>query len=496
MTLLSEEEGLIWQSGVATLRGTQIKFRLSDLQTLDIQTPCPFKVGMRFEAIDPRHQSTFCVASVAEVLGSRMRVHLDGYPDVYDFWLNHDSWGIFPCGFCESSGRTLSVPPSEGTTFSWSSYLRRIGAQAAPRVLFRPHGADNGGKCAAGVSIGDRLEAKQRRAPFRWGVAQVIDRLAERILVHFDGTSGDDYDQWYILDSPYIGSVGHCDRNEVSLSVLPPTFTTWAQYLREQQSKSIVSPQRREPHSILLGATFEVVDPYNRRLIRRAQVVKVKPFSVQLRFEGWTQSYHDFWVDADSEDLHDPGWCVANVHPLEPSGPARRSEACSAAPGCRGLGSVQSPGHTTHNSPQFCPYARHNVERILPRRVETRSVRGWGGVHLGHKAAATGENTLRRAVHDSIFACLPPPSSLETDYRRKNNLQGTVTEADVEQWDVARVANEVSRVTGLPSLGNVFRQNAVDGVALLCLRREDLTDVLRLKLGVALKVHSLVAHLQ
>lgn len=43
------------------------RFRLSDLQTLDIQTPCPFKVGMRFEAIDPRHQSTFCVASVAEV---------------------------------------------------------------------------------------------------------------------------------------------------------------------------------------------------------------------------------------------------------------------------------------------------------------------------------------------------------------------------------------------------------------------------------------------
>lgn len=61
---------------------------------------------------------------------------------------------------------------------------------------------------------------------------------------------------------------------------------------------------------------------------------------------------------------------------------------------------------------------------------------------------------------------------------------------------MARVAHEVSRVTGLASLGKVFRQHSVDGVAMLCLRREDLTDVLGLKLGIALKIHSLVAHLQ
>lgn len=89
-------------------------------------------------------------------------------------------------------------------------FIYSIGAQAAPRVLFRPQHTESSGNCGDGVEalIGDHLEAKQRRAPFRWGVAQVIDRLGERILVHFDGTSGDDYDQWYTLDSPYIGSVG------------------------------------------------------------------------------------------------------------------------------------------------------------------------------------------------------------------------------------------------------------------------------------------------
>lgn len=151
---------------------------------------------------------------------------------------------------------------------------------------------------------------------------------------------------------------------------------------------------------------------------------------MQLRFEGWTQSYHDFWVDADSEDLHEPGWCVANVHPLEPPGPARRSEACPVVSGCRGSGSVNSSGYSTHRSSQACPYARHNVERILPRRVETRNVRPWGDVLVGQKSAASGEGALRRAVHDSIFACLPQSSnSIETGaQRRKHNVTPAVTE--------------------------------------------------------------------
>lgn len=222
----------------------------------------------------------------------------------------------------------------------------------------------------------------------------------------------------------------HCDQNEVSLSVLPSTFTTWAQYLREQSSKSIPPLKRREPHNIVLGTTFEVVDPYNRRLIRRAQVVKVKPFSVQLRFEGWTQSYHDFWVDADSEDLHEPGWCVTNVHPLEPAGPARRSEACSVVSGCRGSGSVHSAAYSTHRSAQSCPYARHNVERILPRRVEHRaSSRPWTDGPVAVRTTSTAENTLRRAVHDSIFARLPmAPDADEGILRRKLNPAAAVTE--------------------------------------------------------------------
>lgn len=49
--------------------------------------PNYFKAGMKLEAIDPNHPSLFCVATVVEVCGFRMRIHLDQYSSQFDFWV-------------------------------------------------------------------------------------------------------------------------------------------------------------------------------------------------------------------------------------------------------------------------------------------------------------------------------------------------------------------------------------------------------------------------
>lgn len=96
-----------------------------------------FKVGMRLEAIDPQHPSLFCVVSVAEVQGYRMRLHFDEYPEVYDYWVNADSVDIFPPGWCEKNNRSLKPPGNmASTSFSWPLYLKQMRAVAAPRNLF------------------------------------------------------------------------------------------------------------------------------------------------------------------------------------------------------------------------------------------------------------------------------------------------------------------------------------------------------------------------
>ncbi|CAH2086941.1 unnamed protein product [Euphydryas editha] len=185
-----------------------------------------FKVGMRLEAIDPQHPSLFCVVSVAEVQGYRMRLHFDEYPDVYDFWVNADSIDIFPPGWCEKNGRQLKPPAGyDPATFSWPLYLKQMRAVAAPRQLFshittamvKPNG----------FRVGMKLEAEDRQNELVC-VATVADMLDNRLLITFD--SWDDvYDYWVDPTSPYIHPVGWAESNDLSLT--PPNCKCQTEFL-------------------------------------------------------------------------------------------------------------------------------------------------------------------------------------------------------------------------------------------------------------------------
>lgn len=69
-----------------------------------------FKVGMRLEGIDPHHPSLYCVLTIAEIKGFRLRLHFDGYSECFDFWANSDSPLIFPVGWAEKNGKVLQPP--------------------------------------------------------------------------------------------------------------------------------------------------------------------------------------------------------------------------------------------------------------------------------------------------------------------------------------------------------------------------------------------------
>jgi lethal(3)malignant brain tumor-like protein len=100
----------------------------------------PFRSGMKLEAIDPFSQKkSFCICTVEEKLGYRIKLHFDGYSNAYDFWANVDSQNIFPAGFCQSTKRYLQVPPKwNGKKFDWSEYLDRSNSIGAQKSMF-PH---------------------------------------------------------------------------------------------------------------------------------------------------------------------------------------------------------------------------------------------------------------------------------------------------------------------------------------------------------------------
>ncbi|XP_021915653.1 lethal(3)malignant brain tumor-like protein 3 isoform X2 [Zootermopsis nevadensis] len=345
-----------------------------------------FKVGMKMEGIDPEHPSYYCVLTVADVQGYRIRLHFDGYSDNYDFWVNADSMDIFPAGWCEKNNHRLHPPRGyTPATFNWSSYLKQCRAQAAPRNLF----ANKTGSsiCPNGFRLGMKLEAVDRKNSSLVCVATVAELMDNRILVHFD--SWDDiYDYWADPMSPYIHPVGWCEEHGHTLT--PPNnyskggsnrAFSWETYLKE--TKSVAAPARafkqRPLSGFRRGMKLECVDKRVPMLIRVATVDDVGEHQIRIKFDGWPDQY-SYWIDDDSPDINPMGWCQKTGHPLEP--PLTPEEMVETpecpTPGCRGLGHVKGAKYVSHHTTISCPYSPQNLNKdgLIPDRILSKTDQG------------------------------------------------------------------------------------------------------------------------
>ena len=70
----------------------------------------PFEVGMRVEVVDKRNPVLIRVASICEVEDFQIKIHFDGWTDLYNYWMDDDSLDIHPPGWCAKTGHPL-VPP-------------------------------------------------------------------------------------------------------------------------------------------------------------------------------------------------------------------------------------------------------------------------------------------------------------------------------------------------------------------------------------------------
>lgn len=190
-----------------------------------------FDVGMKLEAIDPDRESLFCVCTVMERRGYRVRLQYDGYPAKYSFWKNVDSMDIFPPGWCSRTGRTLQPPPpptaaqcTTGGTFDWYRYLSATHALAAPRMYFTHLNASSSkavNRVKNPFRIGWKLEAVDLKNSRKLCVASIVDVLDNRVLISFDGWD-DVYDYWADISSPHIHPIGYHQHVGDGSIITPP----------------------------------------------------------------------------------------------------------------------------------------------------------------------------------------------------------------------------------------------------------------------------------
>ena len=77
------------------------------------RAPPGFKVNQKLEAVDKRNPSMVRAATVAEVNEYRLRIHFDGWDDIYDDWFEADSLDLYPVGWCEKTGHPFETPLSK-----------------------------------------------------------------------------------------------------------------------------------------------------------------------------------------------------------------------------------------------------------------------------------------------------------------------------------------------------------------------------------------------
>ncbi|KAG9276255.1 lethal(3)malignant brain tumor-like protein 4 isoform X1 [Astyanax mexicanus] len=356
-----------------------------------------FRVGMRLEGIDPLHPSMFCVLSVAEVIGCRLRLRIDSYAECYDFWVNADSPDIRPVGWCESTGHKLHPPKGyKINEFDWEKYLEACNAQAAPKNLFK---SQNSTTPASKFQVGMKLEAVDRKNPCLVCVATVADIADNRFLVHFDNWD-DTYDYWCDATSPHIHPVGWCQDHGRPLTAPQghpnPEHFVWEEYLEDNSASAVPSQAfcMRAPHGFQVGMRLEAVDRRNPMLIRVATIVDTEDYRVKVHFDGWHTKF-DFWVDSDLPDLHPVGWCGRTGHPLEPplinAGPSDLkspvTQGVCPTPGCKGVGHIKGAKYTGHHSAFGCPYSDINMKKevVLPDRLGGEKQIAFVPVHFVQK---------------------------------------------------------------------------------------------------------------
>ncbi|EMP38220.1 Lethal(3)malignant brain tumor-like protein 1 [Chelonia mydas] len=99
---------------------------------------------------------------------------------------------------------------------------------------------------------------------------------------------------------------------------------SWASYLEEQ--KAIAAPLNlfqgyqsvaQHKNGFKVGMKLEGIDPQHPSMYFILTVAEVCGYRMRLHFDGYSEC-HDFWLNADSPNIHPAGWSEETGHKLQP----------------------------------------------------------------------------------------------------------------------------------------------------------------------------------
>lgn len=205
--------------------------------------------------------------------------------------------------------------------------------------------------------------------------------------------------------------------------------------------------------------------------------------------------------------------------------------------GCRGIGNAKKPELGKHTQLSDCPYEMKNWlsdERTdRPNRIERKNRTTNSGFNTGASACRTRLPAAAVAdmhTHVSLKPLLNPtdlagmlPKDVEM-FRRlqvsskflldnaesltplhdkwqaklqdQNMVRLSAAAKNPLNWTVDEVAEFVSRLPHCSTLGSVFIEHGIDGMAFLSLRQHDMMNIMGLSFGSTIKVFNRIIYLR
>ncbi|CAL8379454.1 unnamed protein product [Arctogadus glacialis] len=394
-----------------------------------------FKAGMKLEARDPRNSHSVCIATVMGMMGTRLRLRLDGSDNTNDFWRLVDSSDIQPIGTCERKGDMLQPPLGfRMNASSWPMFLLRTlsGAEMAPAAAFKKEPS-----CPLKNHFlpGMKLEAVDRKNPYLICPATVGEVRGQDIFVMFDGWRGA-FDYWCPCHSRDTFPVGWCSLTKHSLQ--PP-----GNFLRSDHGIRYV----KLPSASSTSSVLRFLETLCQHL-QSDCLFSSQPFSPQAKSQLYERT--------KSEPLHH------GENGL--SGEDSKTDMASSAAAGRSLRTppeYRSP--QTLERPFYTPHARATP----PQRT------------LGSNPPDLGPPHIHRRVEAS--------STTGPDHMTQDREGAGPAAASWSVDDVIRFVQEADPQTLGPHV-ELFRKHEIDGKALMLLRSDVIMKYMGLKLGPALKL--------
>ncbi|CAG9578938.1 unnamed protein product [Danaus chrysippus] len=480
-----------------------------------------FSIGSIMEVVDKNRISQVKVASVCEIVGKRLHIkYYDSSPEDNGFWCHEDSPLIHPVGWAFRVGHLLDAP---------QSYCQRV---AAGRLLPNDTTSDMFYKYPTNepplFSEGMKLEAIDPLNLSAVCAATVMQILNEgymmiRIDCYPADASGADW-FCYHQRSPCIFPVGFALANNITL--VPPAGMSreqfsWDQYLSESgcvaASRSLFSARGHVvSHGFVAGMRLECADLMDPRLVCVATVARVVADLLKVHFDGWGGEY-DQWLWAHSTDVYPVGWCRAVGHRLEgPLQPprARRPPARQPRPTRRKrrpAAKVSHPPNTTEESSQNSDMGETKSlspptsmsESVDTERSEDVSVKMDVDTEASDsRLADTSQDIMTGTTTDNsqdVNESSPNDSLKSVDDKVIPRLVNTSVPLDIlnsvdpENWTTADVAKFLTVNDCQPYCVNF---NQITGPMMLQLSKDEIIELLEMKVGPSLKIFDLIQQLK